>query len=144
MSILMSISIFFLTYNISQIIYYRYDTNIPSKNPNFMENLRIVLSIISFSLQMFISITFLAYTRDLIFSFIMIYLLVAYFVSQIFLNGKAAREENISCIVLITLNILSFLYSIYTNKMEAFGIDKNDDVDEVVDNMIKQKTLKKI
>jgi hypothetical protein len=144
MSILMSIAIFFFTYNISQIIYYRFDSIIPSKEINFMENLRIVLSIISFSLHMFISITFLAYTRDLIFSFIMIYLLVGYFVSQIFLNGKAAREENIACISLITLNMLSFFYSIYNHKMEAFGVVKNDDVDEVIDNMIKKKTLKKI
>ena len=51
------------------------------------------LSIISFSLHMFISITFLAYTKDLIFSFIMIYLLVAYFASQIFISGKSAKEE---------------------------------------------------
>lgn len=143
MSVLLAISIFFLFYNISQLIYYRYDTFSPIKDHIFMESLRITLSIVSFSLQMFISITFLAYTTDLIFSFIMIYLHVGYFVSDIFLSGRAAPKEMIASIAIISVNVLTFLYSVCNHKMEAFGVVKDKDVDEVIDKMIMQKNFDK-
>lgn len=143
MSLLLAFAIFFLTYNLSEIIYYRYYTMVPQKDEKFLDNLRIILSIISFSLQMFISITFLAYTRDLVFSFTIIYLLVGYFISTIFLSGKAAEEEKISCIVLISVNVISFIYSLCSHKMEAFGVIEDDDVEEVINKMIDQKKFNK-
>jgi len=89
---------------------------------------------------MLISITFLAYTKDLIFSFIMIYFLIGYFVSDIFLLGKESDKEKISSITLMVINILSFLYTLFNIKKEDFGIFEQENVDELLRIRSKHKS----
>ena len=136
LSILLSMSVFFLSYNLSQLIYHSFEMS----NKEFLIKLRIILSIISFCSHMLISITFLAYTKDLIFSFIMIYFLIGYFVSDIFLLGKESDKEKISSITLMVINILSFLYTLFNIKKEDFGIFEQENVDELLRIRSKHKS----
>jgi hypothetical protein len=128
LSILLSITVFFLSYNASQLIYYLFEI----MDKNDLVKIRVIVSIISFCSHMLISLTFLAYTKDLIFSFIMIYFLIGYFLSDIFLLQKAENHEKISFYVLISLNTLSFLYTLFNIKKKDFGITQNDDVNELI------------
>ncbi len=128
LSILLSISVFFLSYNISQIIYHLFEI----VDIKYLVKLRIILSIISFCSHMLISLTFLAYTKDLIFSFIMIYFLIGYFISNIFLYNKVENQERIFFYVLISLNTFSFLYTLFHIKKRDFGIVQNEDLNELI------------
>lgn len=144
LSVLLSFNVFFLSYDTSQLIYHLFEASnslsISEINEEYMQRIRIILSIISFCAHMLISITFLAYTKDLIFSFFMIYFLIGYFTSDIFLLGKESDNEKIAGIVLISLNVFSFVYTLFIVKKEDFGIIRSEDVDELISIRISHKT----
>lgn len=132
LSVILAISVYFSTYNLSEIIYY----NISDQNK---ENAKIVVSVISFTLQMFISLTLLAHAKDLVFSLSITYFIVAYFLSDRFLVENFSNQEYVASIVLVILDALTFAYSAYKYKLEAFGLIKDNDVEDVINKMISHK-----
>ncbi len=131
LSLILAISVYFSTYNLSQIMYRYFSDD--------EKNTQMFVSIISFTLQMIISLTLLAHAKDLIFSLCITYFIIAYFVSERFLSDEKTKEEYVGAIVLLILNALTFTYSLFKYKLEAFGLIKDNDVDSVINNMICQK-----
>jgi len=88
---------------------------------------------------MFISLTLLAHAKDLIFSLCITYFISAYFLSERFLVETPSNQEFVSTIALLILDALTFLYSAYKYKLEAFGLIKDNDVEDVINKMISHK-----
>ncbi len=88
---------------------------------------------------MFISLTLLAHAKDIVFSFLTTYFILAYFVSDRFLVEKYSNQEYVSNIVLLIVDVLTFAYSAYKYKLEAFGLIKDSDVEDVINKMISHK-----
>ena len=133
LSIILAITVYITTYNLSEIIYYYV-------SDERKENTKIIVSIISFSLQMFVSLTLLAHAKDLVFSLCITYFIAAYFLSDRFLEGNNSQQEKVAAIVLVVLDALTFVYSAYKYKLEAFGLIKDNDVEDVINKMINHKT----
>lgn len=88
---------------------------------------------------MFIAITLLAHAKDLVFSLCILYFIIAYFLSDRFLIQKFSNQEKVATIVLLVINALTFAYSTYKYRLEAFGLIKDHDVEEVINKMISHK-----
>ncbi len=132
LSVILSISVYFTTYNFSEIIYYHI-------SEVHKESAKIIVSVVSFTLQMFISLTLLAHAKDLVFSLCITYFISAYFLSDRFLVEKYSNQEYVSTIVLLILDALTFAYSAYKYRLEAFGLIKDNDVEDVINKMISHK-----
>ena len=130
LSIILSISVYFTTYNVSQIIYLSGGTTTYK---------RILLSVISFSLQVFISLTLLAHAKDIVFSILITYFIGSFLLSDRFLNNTHSNEEKVASIVLVIVNSLSFIYTAIRYKFTVFGVYKDEDVDSVINKMIARK-----
>lgn len=130
LSIILSISVYFTTYNVSQIIFLSGGTTIYK---------RILLSVISFSLQAFIALTLLAHAKDIVFSILITYFIGGFLLSDRFLNNTFSNSEKVASIVLIIVNSLSFLYTSIRYKLTVFGVFKDEDVDSVINKMIARK-----
>lgn len=132
LSIILAISVYFTTYNFSQIIYYHISAE-------RKEGAKIILSVTSFTLQMFISLTLLAHAKDLVFSLCITFFIFAYFLSERFLDDNPSSQEFVSTIFLLVLDFSTFIYSVYKYKLEAFGLIKDNDVEDVINKMISHK-----
>lgn len=132
MSVILAFCCYMVTFNLSQIIY-QYIAE------EYKPNAIISTSIISFILHLIIALTLLAHAKDLIFSLFVTYFVIAYFVSDRFLLGKNSDQEKTCAITLMILNSLSLLFMLYKHRLEAFGLVRDQDVEDAIDRMIIHK-----
>ena len=124
LSILFAFIIYITTYNLALILC----NNLNLRNEVFNEDYNNYKSTICFIvnfLQTLISITLLAYIKDVFFAFTNLYIILALLIHK---DSSYEKITVISLVIFCILLFLSCLFTIYKKGYSVLGIDKNADI----------------
>lgn len=130
-SIIFSFLTYVLLFNLSELLIFSFRVR-EKTDDRFLE----IFSIGSYSSYSLVAIILLAYFKDVVYSFVMIYFMFGFFVNK---NFNWYRTETLVVLVLIAFSFVASLVTIIKYGKTVFGYESEDHVTEVLNERANHK-----